>query len=85
MEDENPIQVEEQHPDGIAMKKLSTFKFKCSSTEAELMFYAYNYNKKLFIAMYGVTRIIVALKIMVQEIIRLKKNIKIKKLSFPFM
>ena len=41
----NPIQVEEQHPDGIAMKKLSTFKFKCSSTEAELKFYAYNYNK----------------------------------------
>ena len=27
------------------MKKLSTFKFKCSSTEAELKFYAYNYNK----------------------------------------
>ena len=46
VEDENPIQVEEQHPDGIAMKKLSTFKFKCSSTEAELKFYAYNYNKK---------------------------------------
>ena len=46
VEDENPIQVEEQHQDGIAMKKLSTFKFKCSSTEAELMFYAYNYNKK---------------------------------------
>ena len=46
VEDENPIQVEEKYPAGIAMKKLSTFKFKCSSTEAELKFYAYNYDKK---------------------------------------
>lgn len=45
LNDDGVIEVAEQHPNGIPMKVLGPFKFKCSSSKAEFEIQLYDYNK----------------------------------------